>query len=120
MLRTEELASLRADVIKNWSETGTLQRKTVTPDGMGTTAATWTDIATDVKCAVAPIGTFGKDLLNNVGLQDGTGWTIRVGVDVDIQSGDRFLVRNMILEVNGVTTNTIASIFKTATCARLS
>lgn len=119
MLRTEELESLKSDIGKYCLDTAILQRKTITPDGMGASTVKWADVDKSVKCRVTPAGDYTFNASNNLTIRDVTSWTVTVDFEVDVKPGDRLIVRNMTLDVLGVKYNLIAPATKAAMCTAL-
>lgn len=98
-LDASELAEIQADLTAAaCDKTCVIQRKTRTPDGMGSFTETWTTI----KTTVAGIQQPSAGLLTNYAYRLGSlnAWHVLLPYGTNVREQDRLLIENQTLEVH--------------------
>ena len=101
-LTNHQLGRMRALRERLMTDTATVQRKTVLPDGYGGLTETYATTTT-YPCWVKPAGSapeaarLGK-VVNELG------WTVGMPWDADVLPSDRILIGTRVLEIQGVMT----------------
>lgn len=105
MITADQLSAMQSTVAATLTETATVKRKTLAPDGMGGTTETWATVAT-VACSrstgVSQAEQAVADRLSVV-----RPWVVRVPAAADVTNKDRLVIGGRTFEVVSLSGGTI-------------
>jgi head-tail adaptor len=98
VVSSAELAAMRADLTASLPDTAVIQRRTLTPDGMGGQTEAWATVAT-VACRVAPTANMPEEFTNGGRLVSTSWWRVTFPAGTDVRAADRVLALGRTFEV---------------------
>jgi len=104
VLTANDLAAIRQAQEQAMPDSCTIQRRTLTSDGMGGYTESWSDLATGVKCRLSPVRSISQ-LAERVVAEQFVGrtlWQLTLPAGQDVSHDDRVVVGATTYEVMSV------------------